>query len=568
MLRRTPIGIALGLRIAIEECDAGDVTVSVAHALVRAFVLALLAMRAMLLVALMALVTAVTVLPLMTAFAVLRTTMLVLIVACALLVTLLVLIAASAVLLAMRLALMTAFAVLPLMTAFAVLPLMTAFAVLPAVLVILIAASTVFVTARMILVPALAVMLAMPAVAMRIPAVRPRDGLRAALQSLRLNLILNRSLNAALDNRLRHVVCRHMFRHGNRDADELLDVAQKSFLFTVAERDRNAVGSRARGAADAMHISFGDVRHVVVHDVADAVDIYATRGNIRRNKRAHAAFAKCGKHAVALVLRFVAVDRLGGNAGFDQTAHDLVRATLGAGEDERAVDRLALEDVRQHRRLGIAVHVDQTLLDALGRRSYRVHGDPGRIAKHLVGEIGNVAWHGRGEKQSLPLRRKLRDDVANVVDEAHVEHSVGFVEHKVLNLAKPQRVAAEEIEQAARRRDKHVDAVHQRTDLPAHRYTADRQRGADANMTAVGLETVEHLAGEFARRAKHEHAAGLALHLLSPGEELVQDRQRERRGFSGAGLRNSSHVAARKCNRNGLDLDRRGLGVFFFYECA
>ena len=124
----------------------------------------------------------------------------------------------------------------------------------------------------------------------------------------------------------------------------------------------------------------------------------------------------------------------------------------------------------------------------------------------------------------LPLRRKLRNDGADDMDEAHVEHPIGFVEHEEFNLTKTQRVAADEIEQAPGRRDQHVNAVHQRTDLPTHRHATDRERGAYANMAAVGLEAVEDLVGEFACRTKYQHAAGLALHLFALGEELMQNR--------------------------------------------
>ena len=108
--------------------------------------------------------------------------------------------------------------------------------------------------------------------------------------------------------------------------------------------------------------------------------------------------------------------------------------------------------------------------------------------QHLVGELGDRLRHGRGEEQRLPLRRKLGDDRADVVDEAHVEHPVGFVEHEDVDVAQTQRVAAHEVEQAARRRDQHVDAVQQRAYLPAHRHAADRERRADAEMAAIGLE--------------------------------------------------------------------------------
>ena len=217
--------------------------------------------------------------------------MLVLLTVRAVLLTGLVLIAAGAILMAVLLALMTAITVLP-----------AALLVLIAACAVLLAMRLALMSARMILIAALAVVLSVPAVVMRLPALRPRGRMRVVLLSGRLNLILNRSLNAILGGRLRRVLCRYMLRHRNRDADELLDVAQESFLLTIAERDGNAIGSRACGAADAMHIGFRDVRHIEIHDMADAVDIDAARSNIRRDERAHAAFAKCSKHAVALVL--------------------------------------------------------------------------------------------------------------------------------------------------------------------------------------------------------------------------------------------------------------------------
>src|SRR6516165_7872007 len=49
---------------------------------------------------------------------------------------------------------------------------------------------------------------------------------------------------------------------------------------------------------------------------------------------------------------------------------------------------------------------------------------------------------------------------------------------------------------------------------------------------------------------------------------MMQDRQRERRGLAGAGLRNPDHIAARQNGGNGLRLNRRRRGVFLFGERA
>ena len=161
-----------------------------------------------------------------------------------------------------------------------------------------------------------------------------------------------------------------------------------------------------------------------------------------------------------------------------------------------------------------------------------------------VGEIGDLARHGGGEQQRLALLRQLRDDRADVVDEAHVEHAVGFVEHQHLDLVEAHAVLPHEVEQAAGRRDQHVEAVHQVAHLAAHRHAADDERGLDAHVAAIGAEAFEDLAGQFARRAEHQHARALLLQRLPVGGEPVEDRQRERGGLAGAGLRDADEVAS------------------------
>ena len=60
-----------------------------------------------------------------------------------------------------------------------------------------------------------------------------------------------------------------------------------------------------------MHVGFRHVRQIEIHDVADAVDINSARCNVGGDQREHLALAKCGEHSLALILRLVAVDRVG-----------------------------------------------------------------------------------------------------------------------------------------------------------------------------------------------------------------------------------------------------------------
>jgi len=70
--------------------------------------------------------------------------------------------------------------------------------------------------------------------------------------------------------------------HRNGHANEFLDIAHESHLFAVTQRNGNPFRTGARGAPDPMHIGFGHVRNIEIHHVADAVDINAASGNVRR----------------------------------------------------------------------------------------------------------------------------------------------------------------------------------------------------------------------------------------------------------------------------------------------
>ena len=246
--------------------------------------------------------------------------------------------------------------------------------------------------------------------------------------------------------------------------------------------------------------------------------------------------------------------------------HDLVGAMLGAGEDQRAVDRLLLQELSQHARLGREIDLDDALGDALDGGGYRRHRHAGGIAQHRFGELGDVLGHGGREEQRLPLDRQLADDFADVVDEAHVEHAVGFVEHQELDLAELEAVALHEVEQAAGGGDHDFDALHHGADLAAHRHAADRQRRGEADVAAIGVEAVEDLTRQFAGRREHQHAAALGLHPDAVLQNAVQDRQREGCGLAGAGLGDADDVTAGHCEGDGLGLDGRRGEVIFFLE--
>src|SRR5262249_32127274 len=137
----------------------------------------------------------------------------------------------------------------------------------------------------------------------------------------------------------------------DRHADQPFDVAKIGPLFMIAEGDCHTVGAGACGTTDAVHITLGNIRQIVVDDMADAIDVDAAGGDISRNQRTQFADSKSGEDALALILRFVAVDCFGSVPGFLKAAYDLVGAMLRSREDQHAIGFFSFEHLDQQRRL-------------------------------------------------------------------------------------------------------------------------------------------------------------------------------------------------------------------------
>ena len=184
--------------------------------------------------------------------------------------------------------------------------------------------------------------------------------------------------------------------------------------------------------------------------------------------------------------------------------------------------------------------------------------DAGRVVEEGLGQFADVVGEGGREEQALLLLGHHREDLADVADEAHVEHAIGFVEDENLDCREIDGTLLHVVEQAPRGRDQNVDApregVNLRVDTDA---TEDRERG-ERQVLAVGAHAFLDLHGEFARRRQHQHARLLRPRALAL--QQLQDGQREAGGLAGAGLRAGHQVALLQHDGNRLLLDR-GRGV-------
>jgi len=309
-----------------------------------------------------------------------------------------------------------------------------------------------------------------------------------------------------------------------------------------------------------MHVVLGNVRQLEVDHVRQLTDVQPTRGDFRGNERSDAVLPELAQRPRARVLALVAVDRGGGNPCGLQLLRQTIGGVLGTGKHQHLLPLAALDEMRQQVPLVRLRHAVHLLRDALGGGVARGDLDGERLAQESRGEPADIVRVGGREHQVLTLPRQQLQDPADVVDEAHVEHAIGLIEHAAAYRAEIERALAGEIEQPTRSGDKQITAGAQGLDLRLLAHAAEDHRRAQRAVAAVAAGALGHLRGQLTRRSEHQRARRAPLRLAKP----LQDRQHERRRLAGAGLRAREHVASGEHRRNGGALNRRRRGIAFF----
>ena len=342
-------------------------------------------------------------------------------------------------------------------------------------------------------------------------------------------------------------------------ARDLLDVLQQLHLVAGDEADGGAVLARAGRAADAVDIGLRHIGQLEVHHVGDLVHVDAARGDVGGDQDAQLAVLERLKRALALRLALVAVDGAGLDAARFQIGRDLVGAVLGLGEDQAARIGRVGEQFGQQGALLALLDPDHRLLDALDRGGLRRDLDLDRILQQLAGQLADLRGHGGREEQVLTLGRDAADDLADRLDEAQVQHLIGFVQDEDLAGRQVQSLLLDVVQQAAGRGHQDIQPLLQGAFLGAVLHAAEDDRHAEAQVGAVLFEAVADLGGQLARRAQDQGARGARARRHAVLGQAMQDRQGEGRRFAGARLGDAQQILALHHVGDGLGLDRRRL---------
>ena len=339
---------------------------------------------------------------------------------------------------------------------------------------------------------------------------------------------------------------------------------EQRFLGEVAEGDSLAATARPSGPADSVDIGLRHLGQIVVEDMGQLFDVQPPGGDVSGHQGLEFPGPEVGQGLLAGGLALVAVDGGGGDPVLAQLPGHLVGPVLGAGKDQGVFHRQLLDQLGQQPGLIALVHEVHRLPDSLHRGGDRVHRHPDRGAEERVDQIGDLRRHGGREEHGLLPGGQPLQDLLHVVDEAHVQHAVGLVQHEDLQLLQMDEPLVVEVHQPAGggHQDVHppVEGLH----LGVLAHTAEDDSVAQGQMAAIGLEAVTDLDGQFPGGGEDQGADGAALH--RGGTEPLKDGGGKGAGLACAGLGTAQHVTPFQGRGDGLLLNGGRPGVALFLQ--
>ena len=332
----------------------------------------------------------------------------------------------------------------------------------------------------------------------------------------------------------------------------VLDGAQHAALAGSHEQDGLALATGTAGTADTVNVGFGIVRNVVVHHVGDALDVQTTGDYVGGDQDVQLALTQLVDGTLTQLLRDVTVQGFTGVTTGGQLAGQLFGGILGAHEDQYGFVRLDFQQTGHGVQLVQTGYLPVALAD--GRCSGRLGDDLDlfRLLQVLLGNTTDLVRHGGREQGNLTGGRALFHDPVHVVDEAHTQHFIGFVQYQGFQAGEVQVLATDQIHHTTRGTDDHLGTTAQGAGLGFVRgTTVDGQDMEVRHVLGVTLARLGNLQRQLTGRCQHQN-----LSVTVTSFQTRQQRQGKSSGLPCTGLRLPQQIVSRHQVGNCCGLDR------------
>lgn len=299
-----------------------------------------------------------------------------------------------------------------------------------------------------------------------------------------------------------------------------------------AEGDGGALGSGASGAAGPMKVGVELAGEVDLDDEGKVGDVEAPGGHIRGDEIWAASMLELDDDFGAEMLRHIAMESGGGDPVLAERFTGLDYGLNSIGEDQSGGRAELKQQMMKCVGLGTWLHGDDPVFDV--RMGGGVTGaDEFGVAEKRRGSVPEGIGEGRREEKGLSGGREGGEDGSDVLDEAHFEHTVGFIENGGPDVGEIEGVFPEKIFDPSRGSHHEMSAMFEGLPLAGDGFPADEQGyGEVGQVAAEAADFRGDLAGEFPGRTEDDALGDFPCEI-----ELLKKSESEDEGFPAAGIR-------------------------------
>ena len=335
-----------------------------------------------------------------------------------------------------------------------------------------------------------------------------------------------------------------------------LDLAQHVLLTAADEQNRIAFTAGTTGTADTVHVGFRVAGHVVINHMGDARHVQTPGDHIGGDQQVETLVFQTLYGFFTLLLLHVAIQGVGAQVATVELFCQLKGRLLGAHEYDHGIVVFRFQNTAQGVQLVEAGHRPETLANGgRGGRGTAVDLYFLRVFQVLVSNLANHRRHGGGEQGQLAVRRSALEYPLHVINKAHAQHFVGFIQHQGFQVVQFQGAAFHVIHDAAGGADNHLGAATQAFQLGAvFTATVNGQHLQAFDIGSKFFTGSGDLDSQFAGGSQDQH-----LRFTQVGVQAGKQGQGEGSGFTGTCLGLTQQIVAIEQQRDGLRLNRRRL---------
>ena len=310
---------------------------------------------------------------------------------------------------------------------------------------------------------------------------------------------------------------------------------------------------------DAVDVVLVFIGHFKVEHRVHIVHVDASCRHIGGDEHTELPIAEQLHHRFPLFLGNVAVDTLGIHTPHLQKLRKTLSAALRIAEAHDAVVVLLIEDLHDGIHLPIGRHF-KAILQNVGLILLRgTDGDLLGVTLIDPRDVHHLAGDGGGEHTQILTVGDLVQNTGHIVDKAHVQHTVGLVQHHRFHILHHHGAALHVVAETAGGRHHDLGTALQSLDLLADGLTAVEADNAHA---LVAHRHLTHLVGDL----NSQLAGGgenNGLHLLAGGIDRFNNGDAEGHGLARARRGFCDDILALHHGRDTACLHRRRNGISF-----